>query len=76
MYYQDTVHFVLKRATIGLALVLLVLLVASSDNAEMQVQEQQYCEMVELFIQTNGREGWPDYNESYKTSCLKNTQQK
>lgn len=33
------------------------------DFEEEQRQEQEYCEMVKLYKQTRGREGWPEYRK-------------
>jgi len=32
-------------------------------------QSKIYCEMVELFNQTGGDYGWPDYNENFDKEC-------
>lgn len=33
-----------------------------ADYEEEQRQAEQYCEMVQLWKQTNGRQGWPAYD--------------
>ena len=33
-----------------------------ADYEEEQRQVEQYCEMVKLWKQTGGRDGWPAYN--------------
>ena len=32
-------------------------------------QSEIYCEMVELFKQTGGEFGWPDYKETFDRGC-------
>jgi len=32
-------------------------------------QSEIYCEMVELFNQTGGEVGWPDYKETFDKEC-------
>lgn len=39
------------------------------DMREAQTQSKEYCEMVELYIQSDGENGWPDYKHSYKEGC-------
>lgn len=36
---------------------------------EVELEQRQYCEMVELFISSNGENGWPDYKNTYAESC-------
>jgi len=43
------------------AMLLLYGLVGSADRADAEAERQQYCEMVELWEQTNGDAGWPPY---------------
>ena len=31
--------------------------------------DEQYCFMVGIYKQTNGRDGWPDYENRYERSC-------
>lgn len=54
---------------VGLILVgiLVVLgLVGQMDYEEAKRQEQHYCDMVQLWKQTNGEQGWPPYNGECK----------
>ena len=53
-----------RYQVILLAIFVLVLMgiVGQSDFEEEQQQVKQYCEMVNLWKQTNGEAGWPAYN--------------
>lgn len=46
-------------------------LVGSMDFQEEERQAEQYCGMVKLWKQTNGQQGWPDYDGIYDTACRK-----
>lgn len=37
-------------------------LVGTMDAQEEERQHAEYCEMVKLWKQTNGQQGWPAYN--------------
>ena len=55
----------LKRYQVILAVIGLVIamgLVGQSDFEDEQAQADQYCEMVKLWKQTNGQQGWAAYN--------------
>jgi len=46
------------------------LLIAGAMDADAaKVQADTYCEMVSLWKQTEGRQGWPDYNGTYAVQC-------
>lgn len=34
-------------------------------------RDEDYCRMVKLYMDTNGKEGWPDYRNIYYKDCLK-----
>ena len=51
-------RYVFAFATI----VMLAGYVGYDDYQEAVRQENQYCEMVKLWKQTNGQAGWPAYN--------------
>ena len=56
----------------GCALAALILAVAMLPDAsrEIQAQEDLYCEMVQLSIDTQGELGWPDYENKFKKVCV------
>lgn len=56
---------------IGVALFLIVAfgIAGHFDAEEEQRQADQYCEMVKLWKQTNGQQGWPDYDGIYDEAC-------
>jgi len=43
-----------------------ILLASASDSDVEQDTEQNYCEMVALYEQSNGDLGWPDYKNTYQ----------
>jgi len=47
---------------IAIALIALAGIVGQSDFEEEQRQQEEYCDMVKLWKQTNGQAGWPAYN--------------
>jgi len=49
--------------TLGLALVV-------GDDAPTTSEQELHCEMVQLYTETNGEFGWPDYNNT-AASCDK-----
>ena len=49
---------------------LFILFVFASIDTENQNEETEtYCEMVEIFNQTGGEYGWPDYKETFDKEC-------
>jgi len=54
--------------------VLITLCVAKVTNMEYQdvkEKERRYCEMVQVFNETNGYMGWPDFDGDYAKMCKK-----
>lgn len=53
-------------ATVGFALLVLALLITGTgDHKDAKVEDQHYCEMVELYKRSGGENGWP----AYKGKC-------
>lgn len=48
--------------TAAVALVATLGWASNSDLQEQEAQVSEYCEMVALYHQSNGKFGWPDYN--------------
>lgn len=44
-------------------------IVGRGDYEEALLVEQEYCEMVDLWGQTNGRDGHPDWRKLYQQAC-------
>jgi hypothetical protein len=40
--------------------------VAADDYADESAEYDKYCEMVEIYMATSGREGWPPYEGECK----------
>ncbi len=40
------------------------------DKDAVQVQGAHYCEMVKTYKHSQGRQGWPDFKETYRRDCL------
>jgi len=53
----------IERVLIGatLAALLAGLYLISGDQSEAERQFEQYCEMVQIWHDTNGESGWPPY---------------
>ena len=58
---------------VGIIFVILLLLtmgiVGRGDYEEALLLEQEYCEMVDLWGQTNGKDGHPDWRKLYQQAC-------
>ena len=58
---------------VGLIAIILLLLalgiVGRGDYEDALMVEQEYCEMVYLWGQTNGRDGHPDWRKLYAEAC-------
>lgn len=52
----------------GLGLLIAMGIVGQSDFEEAERQEAEYCEMVKLWKQTNGKAGWPAFRAG-EVSC-------
>jgi len=56
----------MKILLITASLISSILLASASDSQLEQDSEQNYCEMVALYQQSNGDLGWPDYKNTYQ----------
>ena len=52
-----------------LAAILLIGVVGALDKQRLEVEQRQYCRMHEMWIQSGGDVGWPDYNKNYAEVC-------
>tara|TARA_R110000782_G_scaffold107909_2_gene196306 strand:+ start:355 stop:540 length:186 start_codon:yes stop_codon:yes gene_type:complete len=59
----------MRPLLIGLFLLGSILLVSANDSELQQDADQEYCEMVTLFQQSNGDLGWPDYQNTFEKGC-------
>ena len=46
-----------------------ILLLSVSDSEIQEDADQNYCEMVTLYQQSNGDLGWPDYQNTFEKGC-------
>ena len=66
----------LSTDAMALGIIAIILIITAfgiagqGDYEEALVIEQEYCEMVELWGQTNGRDGHPDWRGVYQKTCL------
>ena len=59
----------MKPLLITLFLLGSILLVSANDLDLERDADQNYCEMVTLYQQSNGDLGWPDYKNTFKKGC-------
>jgi len=60
----------MKRYIVAISLAITLGLVAWLCNTEEPTEEQQnYCEMVDIWNDTDGEYGWPDYNDNFDEVC-------
>jgi len=45
------------------AILLAALLTGCGFQSDLNAERQQYCDMVALWEQTNGQNGWPNYKQ-------------
>jgi len=55
---------------VGMILLVFILgIIGRSDYDDAVAQQDIYCEFVDLWGQTNGRDGHPDFRGIYETAC-------
>jgi len=55
--------------TMCVVAIFFALLMALPEGNPAEVEAGVYCEMVEMFQDTNGEFGWPDYKGIYNNTC-------
>lgn len=45
------------------------LMVWYMDDSHNGSDLKQYCEMVKIHIETEGKNGWPDFDKKYDAEC-------
>ena len=54
----------------GLSFTIMVLaFVGTFDRYDAKRQTERYCKMVDLYRQTDGDQGWPNYSKNYDEVC-------
>jgi len=58
-------------AGIVLAIIAIILSGCSDPSLEkaLQQEQQMYCDMVKIGIESDGEYGWNDYNHNYSEVC-------
>ncbi len=61
----------MSAAGIVLAIIAIILSGCSDPSLEAQLQQEQqlYCEMVQMYKDTGGENGWPDYKRNFGRVC-------
>lgn len=54
--------------TISLIAIIIALLVSGQINKN-ETENDQYCDRVSDYIESNGEYGWPDYKNNYEKYC-------
>lgn len=52
-----------------MALFSIIVLMMFFGVEDRPVLDNNYCEMVEMHIQSDGENGWPDYKGNYSEAC-------
>ena len=63
-------HPNIKYAVIFLLVVIAFGIVGQGDYEDAVAQEDIYCDFVDLWEKTNGRDGHPDWRGIYAKACL------
>jgi hypothetical protein len=64
----------IKRYKAILAIIGIIIAIGIAGNMDVedeQLQLDHYCEMVKLWKESDGRQGWPDYDGIYGTAGRK-----
>ncbi|QQM14088.1 hypothetical protein pVco14_038 [Vibrio phage pVco-14] len=48
---------------------LILMAVGQMEKQDEAMALEHYCQMVEIFQQTDGENGWPDYDNIYESQC-------
>lgn len=63
-------NFILSVSAIFAAVICLVALAqANGTQSDHEMQQSYYCDMVKLYKESNGENGWPDYKRNYAEVC-------
>ncbi len=56
----------LQSIALAVAMAIIFGVVGSMDAEDAELQAKHYCDMVQLYKQTNGQQGWPAYDGECK----------
>lgn len=59
----------LTAILIVICIVFIMMFVGSVEEQDEAMALENYCQMVELYKQTDGENGWPDYDNIYESDC-------
>lgn len=48
---------------------LILLAVGNMQTQDEALELENYCQMVEMYKQSDGEHGWPDYDKIYESEC-------
>ncbi|ANO57498.1 hypothetical protein [Vibrio phage vB_VhaS-tm] len=48
---------------------LILMAVGNMQTQDEALELENYCQMVEMYKQSDGEHGWPDYDEIYESQC-------
>lgn len=67
---EASINFILSASSILAAVICLVALAqANGTQSDHEMQQSYYCDMVKLYKDSNGENGWPDYKNTYAEVC-------
>ena len=52
-----------------MAILSIIVLMMFFGVEDRPVLDNNYCEMVEMHMQSGGENGWPDYKGNYREAC-------
>ena len=58
----------IKSKMVWVITMLIALVIYSAGEPSIS-ETNQYCEMVSIYIDSDGENGWPDYNKNYAEVC-------
>jgi len=67
---QITTEMIIKAMqALSVIMVMLTLLMLLPEHDHELYKQNEYCEMVSMYVQSGGDIGWPDYKGIYNSAC-------
>lgn len=54
---------------VAAVLIAMFALLAATSEGEAAATDEEYCDMVQLGMDTDGEYGWPDFQHRFKRDC-------